>query len=528
MSRPPKFRSLAAKLSIFTVLLVVWVAVTLIACHLARPSFTTYESLLVGVVVMFLAVGVAQVTSRLLVRPLEVLHDAMASVGSGHLEPIELSRTHDEIELLGESFNHMIVALSASREEVRSYQETLEHRIRQRTEELEAAMVKAQEANRAKSEFLANMSHELRTPMNGLLGMLDIVLDSDLKAGQREELETARSCASTLLVLLNDVLDLSKIEAGRLSFEQVPFELRPLVAETLKPLQLKARQKGLDLLADIAPTVPQRIVGDPLRIRQILFNLLGNAIKFTERGSVKLRLNGRPSDPGRIELQMDVVDTGPGIPRDKLDLIFENFTQADGSITRKYGGTGLGLAITRRLTEMQGGRIWVESELGRGAAFHVVLEAGQLEEQPVELRLVFSILLVEDNVINQKVVTATLRKKGYEVSVANNGSEALEALARSQFDLVLMDLQMPVLDGLETTRRIRLIPRFASLPVVALTAHTAAAERQHALEAGVDGYLTKPLPPAELLAAVEKYVARAQDRAPVAAQWAASPRPASN
>jgi len=505
--RPPKFRSLAAKLSIFTVLLVAWVAVTLIGWRLARPSFTTYESLLVGVVVMVLAVGVAQITSLLLVRPLEVLHDAMASVGSGRLEPIELSRTHDEIELLGESFNHMIVALSASREEVRSYQENLEQRIQQRTKELEAAMVKAQEANRAKSEFLANMSHELRTPMNGLLGMIEIVLDSNLEAGQREELETARSCAGTLLVLLNDILDLSKIEAGRLSLEQVPFDLRPLIAETLQPLQLKARQKGLELLADISPAVPRRIVGDPLRIRQILFNLLGNAIKFTERGSVKLRLNGRPTDPGRIELQMDVVDTGPGIPQDKLELIFENFTQADGSITRKYGGTGLGLAITRRLTEMQGGRIWVESELGRGAAFHVVLEAGQPEEQPVELRLVPSILLVEDNVVNQKVVTATLRKKGYEVAVASNGSEALEALERSQFDLVLMDLQMPVLGGLETTRRIRLTPRFASLPVVALTAHTAAAERQRAIEAGVDGYLTKPLPPAELLAAVEKYLA---------------------
>ena len=254
MSRPPKFRSLAAKLSVFTVLLVAWVSVTLIGWRLARPSFTTYESLLVGVVVMLVAVGVAQITSRLLVRPLEVLHDAMASVGSGRLEPIELSRTHDEIELLGDSFNHMIVALSASREEVRSYQENLEERIRQRTVELEAAMVKAQEANRAKGEFLANMSHELRTPMNGLLGMLDIALDGDLTAGQREELETARSCASTLLVLLNDILDLSKIEAGRLRFEQVPFELRPLVAETLKPFQLKARQEFVELSGDISPT----------------------------------------------------------------------------------------------------------------------------------------------------------------------------------------------------------------------------------------------------------------------------------
>jgi signal transduction histidine kinase/ActR/RegA family two-component response regulator len=506
VSRPPKFRSLAAKLSLFTVLLVSWVAVTLISCHLARPSFSAFTSLAVGVAVMALAVGVAQITSRLLVRPLEVLHDAMASVGSGRLETIEISRTRDEIELLGESFNHMIAALSASREEVRSYQENLEERIRQRTEELEAAMVKAQEANRAKSEFLANMSHELRTPMNGLLGMLDMVLDGYLTTAQREELETARSCANTLLVLLNDILDLSKIEAGKLTIEQVPFELRPLVAETLKPLQLKARQKGLELLAEISSAVPQRIIGDPLRMRQILFNLLGNAIKFTERGSVKLRLNGRPAEAGRIELQIDVTDTGPGIPQDKQGLIFENFTQADGSITRKFGGTGLGLAITRRLTEMQGGRIWVESEAGRGAAFHVVLEAGQPEDLPVQQQLSPNILLVEDNVINQKVVTVTLRKKGYEVVVANNGREALDALARSQFDLVLMDLQMPVLDGLEATRQIRLNPRFDSLPVVALTAHTAVAERERAREAGVDGYLTKPVLPAELLAAVEKHL----------------------
>jgi two-component system, sensor histidine kinase len=525
MSRPPRFRSLAAKFSIFSALLVVWVTVTLTSYNLIRQSVNFCGSLLVGFAVMLLAIGIAQITSRVLVRPLEVLHDAMASVGEGRLKTIELSHTHDEIQLVGESFNRMIAALGASQAEVQSYQEKLEERIQQRTEALEEAMLRAQQANRTKSEFLANMSHELRTPLNGLLGMIDIVLESQLTQDQREQLETAQSCANTLLLLLNDILDLSKIEAGRMTLETVAFEPRRLAGDILKLLQLKAGQKGLELSGRVAPEVPEKVAGDPFRIRQILLNLLGNAVKFTEHGSVRLFVKARPSPAsGKLELQMDVTDTGQGIPADKLSLIFDNFTQVDGSITRKYGGTGLGLAISRRLAEMHGGRIWVESEPGRGSVFHVVVEVCSVAGFSVEYRSVVPqggdvppsrgrLLLVEDNPINRKVVVVTLQKKGYEVELASNGQEAIEALDRSQFDLVLMDLQMPVLDGVEATQRIRANPRFQSLPIIALTAHIGPSEREQALEAGMNAYLTKPIRTAELLATVESYLPAASSAA---------------
>jgi signal transduction histidine kinase len=370
----PLNRSLATKFSIFTALLVFWVAVIVLAYAVRHGSINLLESVMVTAVVVLAAGSIACFTILLLVRPLALLQRGLMAVGEGRLESLQISRTGDEIELVGESFNRMIEALKASREEIRGHHELLEERILRRTEDLEEATRRAELASQVKGEFLANMSHELRTPMTGVLGMIDMVLDGPLTTEQREQLETAQRCANSLLALLNDILDISKIEAGKMMIEHIPLDLRLLVADCVHSQEPRARDKGIRLSAAIPPEFPSRLMGDPLRLRQILNNLLSNAVKFTEVGSVVIRLSGSQA-PGanRFHLEMQVADTGSGIPPEKLPVIFEKFTQADGSISRKYGGTGLGLAITSRLVEMHGGDIRVESEVGRGSTFYVTL-----------------------------------------------------------------------------------------------------------------------------------------------------------
>ena len=411
----------------------------------------------------------------------------------------------------------MIEALASSQEEIRLHQEHLEERIRQRTEELERAMHGALNASQAKSEFLANMSHELRTPMNGLLGMLDLALDGGVGGEQKDQLETAQRCAYTLLALLNDILDLSKIEAGKMLLEKIPFAPRAVVEDCVKSQASKATQKKIDLRFEAGPDRFPALLGDPLRVRQIVANLLSNAIKFTDQGLVAVKLDVSPAVDERVNLVIQVTDTGPGIPRDKLDSIFEKFTQADGSITRKYGGTGLGLAITRRLVEMHGGDVRVESQLGRGSVFCVTLPlevapavasvapaANDAKVEALRPPATARLLLVEDNLVNQKVVLAILRKKGYRIDVANDGREALEKLEASDYDLVLMDVQMPVLDGLEATRLIRREARWDRLPIIAMTAHAMNGDRERCLQSGMTGYISKPVQPAHLVATVER------------------------
>ncbi len=374
MSPLPLNRSLATKFSIFTAVLVFWVAVIVLFYALHQDNFNLLECIMVTAVVVLAAGAIACFTILLLVRPLALLQKGLMAVGEGRLEPLQISRTGDEIELVGQSFNGMIEALKTSREEIRSHHEMLEERIRQRTEAIEEATRRAELASQAKGEFLANMSHELRTPMTGVLGMIDMALDGVLTAEQREQLETAQRCANLLLALLNDILDISKIEAGKMAVEHIPLDLRLLVADCVYSLEPRAREKGIRLSAEIPPEFPNRLIGDPLRLRQILNNLLSNAVKFTEVGSVVVRLGGGQAEmSSRFDLELQVADTGPGIPPEKLPVIFEKFTQADGSISRRYGGTGLGLAITSRLVEMQDGEIRVESAVGRGTTFLVAL-----------------------------------------------------------------------------------------------------------------------------------------------------------
>jgi signal transduction histidine kinase/CheY-like chemotaxis protein/HPt (histidine-containing phosphotransfer) domain-containing protein len=522
VERPkPHSRSLSKKFSVFTGVLVLWVVVTILLWDVRQHTFDLTKGVVLCGVVGVVAFAISRFTMRLLARPLALLQAGITSVREGRFEPIQVSRTGDEIEYLGESFNRMIETLASSQEEIRQHQELLELRIRQRTEQLEKAMHAALAASQAKSEFLANMSHELRTPMNGLLGMVDLVLDSGLNSDQREQLQTAQRCAYSLLALLNDILDLSKIEAGKMLLEKIPFNVSELVSDCVKAQAAKAAQKRLEMRAEIEPTGIFDVMGDPLRVRQIVTNLLSNAIKFTERGWVHVTVSSKPSASGRVELQIQVIDTGAGIPGDKLASIFEKFTQADGSITRRYGGTGLGLAITRRLVQLHGGTVIAESEPGHGSTFTVTLTC-ELAPSPVAKAVRTDaagmlaaaatssarLLLVEDNIVNQKVVLAILRKKGYHIDVANHGREALNKLEApdSAYNLILMDVQMPVMDGLEATRTIRRNPRWDGISIVAMTAHAMNGDRERCLEAGMDAYISKPVQPAHLVSTIEKYL----------------------
>jgi signal transduction histidine kinase/DNA-binding NarL/FixJ family response regulator len=518
-ARPQRRGSLARKYSIFTGLLLFWVAFVFFSYDLRPKNFSLAHAVVLGGVVVLLATGVARYTNFLLARPLHMLERGIVSVQQGRLEPVQVSRTGDEIEYLGHSLNAMIEALAASRREVKEHQDLLEERIRQRTEALQEATQRALAASRAKSEFLANISHELRTPMNGILGMIDIVLDDDIRAGHREHLETAKGCANTLLALLNDILDLSKIEAGKMLVEKISFDLRQVAEDCVKSMAVRCRQKGIALEMRVTGTLPRRVVGDPLRVRQILTNLLSNAVKFTDKGSVELCVKAGARTQAGIGIVLEVIDTGTGIPEEKLATIFEEFTQADGSVSRKYGGTGLGLAITRRLVELQGGRIAVESEVGRGSRFWIDL-AFEVEdraqtaitEAPVSRTLSAPagatkarVLLAEDNRVNQKVVTALLGKHGYEVILAHNGREALERLRESSFDVVLMDIQMPELDGIQAAHLIRQETQWNDLPIIAMTAHAMHGDRERCLEAGMNAYLSKPVGAAHLLEVLREF-----------------------
>jgi two-component system sensor histidine kinase/response regulator len=492
-----------------------------------RTRFLQYAALSIVVLGLSLGLGfaLARHFSAIVVSPVLALAAAARRVSTGMDYSVRVERvSEDEVGELTDCFRDMLTQLQDRDRELNMHRAHLEELIDVRTRELQIARAKAEDAARIKSEFLANMSHELRTPMNGVIGLTALVLETDLSLEAREHLNLVSLSAQNLLSAINDILDFSKIEAGKLSLESIPFRLSPTVGGLLKMLALRAHEKGLELVCDIAADVPESVIGDPTRLQQILTNLVGNAIKFTESGevsvAVKVLHDRTPAEdpPTEIFLEFKITDSGIGIPSDKQADIFDSFIQADGATTRKYGGTGLGLAISKRLADLMSGAISVESEPGKGSIFRLQIPVGVcLVPRAVEIALPeavlrgLRVLIVDDNTTNLRVLSGYVKGSGMEAVVSTTAAEGLQIAiqafeAGTPFDLIFTDFQMPDMDGIELVRSIRRCGSLEAVPVLMLSSADHSDFTAQCREFGVRYYLTKPIHREELIALALKAV----------------------
>ncbi|MGB7283047.1 MAG: response regulator [Candidatus Acidiferrum sp.] len=497
----------------------------------------------ISVVVILISVLATYLVSSRLLRLITepILHLAQIAARVTEHEdysPRAIVRGNDEVGALVGSFNKMLERIQERDAALQHANDDLELRVQARTEELqqevgerkqaEEEMRRARDlsekASRAKSEFLANMSHEIRTPLNGVMGMTDLALETELTPEQREYLETVKMSGDSLLTVINDILDFSKIEAGKIDLEAIDFNLRESLETTLKTLALRADEKGLELLCEVAPEVPEMVRGDSVRLRQIVINLVGNAIKFTDSGEIAVRVQLETKEGGVCVCRFTVADTGIGIPEDKREAIFDPFSQADTSTTRKYGGTGLGLTISTRLARMMGGKIWVESEVGRGSQFHftVRLEAAQTKEiklgtiAPPEFLHGVKVLVVDDNRTNRRILEGMLLRWQMKPTSVEGGRTALTQLSAARergepYGLILTDMNMPDMDGFALIEEIRHRPELSTATIMMLTSAGHRGDAARCQELGVAAYLLKPIRQSELREAVARVLGARQD-----------------